>query len=220
MLSHSMRTLAPTLAVMTLLDPTGALAENPFAPAGLGSGPGQEMRALMEVTFLNIDVLTLTVRVSPKTGSQLRALTQDCEYSEALADSVAAVILASDRLWARQVMHRDVGFSRMLGGMREVAEKATRAGYVSRNYFEKFSASLPELFGFLEKRGARKGDGIYFLTRGDTLRTLYRAVDGAILLDRSTVDREARRAGVPSFFAPETRFRTRLVESLLEPRRP
>lgn len=214
------RKLAATFALLAFVSPAAALAENPFAPAGLGTGPGQELRALMEVTFLKIDVLTLTVRISPSTAARLRAFTEGRHYSEALADSVAAVILASEDLWARQVLHRDVSYGRMLGGMREVAEKAARAGYVTTAYFERFSANLPELFGFLKKNGAREGDAIYFRSRGDTLRTLYRAVDGSVLLDRSTVDPEARRCGIPSFFAPGTRLRTRLVESLLEPGRP
>jgi hypothetical protein len=191
-------------------------AADPFDPPGLGRGGGEEMRALLQVTFLRIEVLMLTVRVPPATGAHLRALSRDRPYSEALADSVAAVILSAEELWARQVMHRNVGHDRMLRGMREAVEKAADAGYVTHRYARRFAADLPELFGFLRDGGARKGDAIYFWSRGDTLRTVYRAADGTIRLDRSTVDPQARRAGVPSFFAPGTRFRVRLVESLLE----
>jgi hypothetical protein len=192
-------------------------ADDPFDPAGLGQGPYEEMSALMEVTIFNIDVLTLTVRVSAETGDRLRRLTEGRGYGDQLADSVAAVILTDDDLWARQVLERNVGYGRMLGGMRETMEKAADAGYVTTQYVVGFAERLPELFGFLEADGAKEGDAIFFRIRGDTVRTLYRTVAGDVLLDRSVVDGEARRGSIPSFFAPRTRFRKRLVESLLDP---
>jgi hypothetical protein len=103
----------------------------------------------------------------------------------------------------------------VLGGIRETAEKAADAGFVSRAYVETFSDGLPELFGFLDEGGTKKGDEIVFRVRGDSVRTLYRTVDGRVLLDRTAVDAQGRRASIPSFFAPGTRFRKRLIESLL-----
>lgn len=213
------RTLGVTI-VMTAVASLDGRAQAPaaadaFDPDGLGQGPYQEMSALMEVTIFNIDVLTLTVRVAPRTGERLRALTEGRRYSDELADSVAAVILAAEDLWARQVLERDVGYGRMLGGMRETVEKAAEAGYVTPEYVAGFAARLPELFGFLEADGAKEGDEIFFRIRGDTVRTLYRSAAGDVLLDRSVVDPEARRSSIPGFFAPNTRFRKRLVESLL-----
>ncbi|MDH3423757.1 MAG: hypothetical protein OEN00_12250 [Gemmatimonadota bacterium] len=190
--------------------------EDPFAPPGLGSGPYAEMSALLEVTIFNIDVLTLEVRVPPDVGRRLGTLVQGHEYSEELADSVAAVILASDDLWARQVFHRNVGIGRLVGGMRESSEKAAEAGYISQEYYEEFSANLPIWFAFLEEDGARDGDEIVFRIQGDQVRTLYRTVDQRVLLDQSGVDPEARRGSIPSFFAPGSRFRKRLVEALVE----
>ena len=184
-----------------------------------GAGPYEEMEALMEVTIFNIDVLTLTVRVGPDTAALLEALLAGrTEYSDELADSVALVMLEADDVWARQVFLRDVGFGRLTGGMRETAEKAADAGYISREYASSFAAALPTWFGFLQERGVREGDAIYFRIRGDEVRTTYRTVDGAVLLDDKTVDRESRLGSVPSFFAPETRFRRRLVESVLSDR--
>lgn len=190
-----------------------AVAEDPFG-SDVGANAAREMTALMEVTILNIDVLTLTVRVDAPTRARLDSLVAGRRYSDELADSVAAVMLEADRMWARQVLHRDVSYGRMLGGMRETSEKAADAGYISAAYLERFSASLPELFGFLEEDGASEGDEIFFLVEGDSVRTLYRTVDGRVLLDRTAVDPEGRRGSVPSFFAPDTRFRKRLVESL------
>jgi hypothetical protein len=189
---------------------------DPLVPAGLGVGPYGELSALMEVTIFNIDVLTLTVRVSPEVAERLRSLSEGRSYSNELADSVAAVMLEAEDLWARQVLHRDVGYDRMAGGMRETTEKAAEAGYIGEAYLQEFIARIPELFGFLRDEGASEGDEIFFRIRGDTVRTVYRTVEGEVRLDRAVVDHEARRASVPAFFAPETRFRRRLVESLLE----
>jgi hypothetical protein len=206
-----------TASAATAQAPTPPVDEDAIAPVGLGVGPYDEMSALMEVTIFDIDVLTLTVRVGSDTGTRLRELTEDREYSDELADSVASVILAADELWARQVFHRDVGFGRLLDGMRETGQKAVDAGYVSSEYFEEFSESLPFLFGFLEDEGPREGDEIFFRVRGNLLRTVYRTVDGRVLMDQTALGAQGRRASIPSFFAPGTRFRKLLVESLVKP---
>jgi len=198
-------------------DEDSVATTSPFEPEGFGTGPSEEMRALLEVTLFNIDVLTLTIRVAPETGTRLHALVDDREeYDEALADSVAAVMLGVEDAWARQVFERDVSFGRLTGGMLETAEKAAEAGWVSGEYVEEFAVRLPGLFGFLEERGAKEGDSIYFWLRGDEVRTVYQTVDGAVLLDELGVSAEGRLASIPSFFAPGTRFRKRLVESLLQ----
>ena len=189
---------------------------HPIESIDFGEGPYEEMEALLEVTIFNIDVLTLTVRVGPGTAQRLEGLTQGrTEYSEELADSVAFVMLEADDAWARQVFLRDVGLGRLTDGMRETAEKAADAGYISEEYASSFAAALPEWFGFLQERGAKEGDAIYFRIEGDRVRTAYRTGDGQVLLDDTTVDRESRLGSIPSFFAPDTRFRKRLVESLL-----
>lgn len=190
--------------------------EDPFAPAALGSGPYEEMSALLEVTIFNIDVLTLTVLIPPSAAERIRSIVEGREYGEALADSVASVVLAADELWARQVFHRGVGLGRLMGGMRESSERAAEAGFISHEYAAEFSANLPVWFGFLAEDGVEEGDEIVFHVQGDDVRTLYRTVDGRVLLDQTGTDAEARRGSVPSFFAPGSRFRKRLVESLLE----
>jgi len=172
------------------------------------------MSTLMEVTIFGIDVLTLTVRVSPETGDRLGTLVEGRDYSDALADSVAAVILETDDLWARQVFERDASRDRMLDGMAETSRRALEAGYIGQAHHDDFVEGLPEMFDFLEERGIEEGDEVFFRIRGDTVRTLYRTSGGEVLMDRSVVDPEARRGSVPGFFAPGTRFREGLVRSL------
>jgi hypothetical protein len=190
---------------------------DPFEPENFGNDPYEEMSALLEVTIFNIDVLVLTVRVGPETGARLQAVTEGHdEYSDELGDSVAAIILEADEAWARQVFKRGVGLDRLMGGMRETSEKAAEAGFISREYADEFAANLPAWFRFLqEEDGAKEGDAIYFLVRGNEVRTVYRTVDGRVLMDEVGVTAEGRRGSIPSFFAPNTRFRKRLVESLL-----
>lgn len=208
--------LAVPLAVSGAASQEFTREGEPFVPDGLGTGPYGELSALMEVTIFNIDVLTLTVRVPPRVADRLRSLSAGRSYSDELADSVAAVMLEADDLWARQELHRDVGYDRMTGGTRETAERAAEAGYIGGAHLEDFVARIPDLFGFLRDEGASEGDELFFRIRGDTVRTVYRTVKGEVRLDRTVVDPEARRASIPAFFAPDTRFRKRLVESLLE----
>lgn len=186
-----------------------------LSPPDLGITPYGEMEALLEVTIFNIDVLTLTVRVPERTASDLEAVIQDADrYDDALADSVARIILAADALWSRQEFERDVGYGRLLGAMRDSARKAAEAGYISQAYADEFASSLPGLFGFLEEDGVKEGDQILMLVRGNTVRTMYRTVDGDLLLDRSATSADGRNGSIPSFFAPKSDFRKRLVESL------
>lgn len=192
-----------------------AAEEDPFDPDGVGETEHSEMSALLEVTIFQIDVLTLTVRVGADEAARIGALAEGRNYSSELADAIAAVMLEAEDAWAHQVFHRDVGMGRYLGGIRETAKKAAEAGFITQAYFEEFSANLPDWFGFLEETGAKKGDEIVFRIRGNRLRTVYRAVDGRILLDTETEGADSRRASIPSFFAPGTRFRERLVKSLL-----
>lgn len=190
-------------------------AEDVFGAAGFGGAPFGEMSALLEVTIFQIDVLVMTVRVKAETAERLRSVAEGREYSEELADSVAAVMLSAEDLWARQLFSRDVSLGRLTSGMRETAQRAAEAGFITQEYFEEFSANLPQWFAFLEETGTKKGDEIFFTVRGDSLRTVYRTVDGQVMLDKWAEGDEARRASIPSFYAPGTRFRKRLVESLL-----
>lgn len=212
--------LALGLATIVIAGSAGAQeaisSGDPFTRVGLLTEPHLEMSTLMEVTIFNIDVLTLTVRVPPETAQRLSSLVHDGSDSEVLADSVAAVMLEADLAWARQVLHRDVGLGRLLGGIRETMEKGVEAGYVTPEYFEESSRALPELFAFLEEEGASEGDEIFFEIRDGMARTLYRSVEGELLLDRSTEGSQAQRASIASFFAPDTRFREGLIESLIE----
>lgn len=222
-----MATLATTLASNGLAQPvTGSRTGMEAVPSGdaidpmalADGGPFSEMSALLEVTIFKIDVLTLTVRVDASTAERLRLLVDGRDYSEELADSVAAAILDAEEAWARQVFHRDVSLDRLASGMRETAEKAAEAGFITLEYFEQFSESVPIWFGFLGESGVKKGDEILFRIQGRSLRTAYRTADGRVLMDQAVAGDEATRASVPSFFAPGTRFRKRLVESLLASR--
>lgn len=202
---------ADTESAETTVAPVPARA---LDPAHLGVGPWDRMSALLEVTIFNIDVLTLTVRVDSITGAAIEAAVAGREYSDEVADEVAAIVLEADEMWAMQIFHRDVGHGRLIGGMVESAEKASEAGYVSEAYVESFSAQAPDWFGFLREDGAKEEDMILFHVVGDEVRTVYRTRDGRVLLNEVGEDEEGRIASIPSFFAPGSRFRERLVRSL------
>lgn len=214
-------TLAAWLGVAGGAAGAQVVSDDPFAPVDLGQEPFGEMSALLEVTILNIDVLTLTVRVGEETAAALAAQVARTErYEDDVADSVARVMLDAEAMWSRQVFERNVGYGRLLGAMRDSSRKAAEAGYISEAYSEEFAASLPILFGFLEEDGVKEGDEIILLVRGESVRTLYRTREGEVLLDQVATSAEGRNGSIPSFFAPRSDFRKRLVESLFASKRP
>lgn len=182
--------------------------------ASLASGPGSEMEMLLEKSIFDVNVLRLRVRFGPETAARIGELAEGRDYSDALADSLAAVVLEARGMWARVRFLRGFGYDRFLEGTRENLEKAREAGIFDSETFERVSARLPEWYGFLEGRGIREGDVMRFRVRGDTIRTRFTAADGETLADRTDVD-ALQRLSVPArYFAPGTDFREGLIRSL------
>lgn len=197
--------------------PSAAVAPIPpesLDPVHLGVTPWDRMSALFEVTIFNIDVLTLSVRVDSATGVALENAVGERSYGGEVADDVAEIVLDAHEVWAAQVFHRDVSFGRLLDGMVGSAENAAEAGYVTPAYVSTFSDRARSWFSFLEEEGAKEGDMILFHVVGDRVRTAYLTVDGTVLLNEVGESAEGRRASIPSFFAPGSPFRERLVRSL------
>lgn len=194
---------------------TARTSTDPFVEVGIETGRTFQLDALLEVTVFRIDVLTLEVRLPFELLPDAVRTAGPESPREAVGDSLARLVLASDRLWARQELQRDVSMDRLTSGILDTVERAVRAGWVSAAYHDSLEQELPMLFSFLEDDGARRGDQIFFEVRGDTVRTVYRAIDGSVRMDRTTGAPEARAASIPAFFAPGTRFREDLLDSLV-----
>jgi len=183
---------------------------------GAGTGTFGRMHMLLERTILNVDVLTLDVRVGPSTADRIDELLAKPREFGGLSDSVAAAALEATDVLARIEFHRNVGLTRFLGGIRDNLRRATRAGIVTPAQFRSISADLPHWYSFLADRDIRSGDRMYQRVRFDTLRTVYVGAEGDLLLDQVDVGPERRLAVLGGYFAPGSDFREGLVASVLD----
>ena len=176
--------------------------------------PYSSMRTLFEKTIFKVDVLTLDVRLGPEDARRVEDLVAGAEYSEALADSVAAVAIGSRNAWIRVRFERDVSLEQFLDGVEDNLEKARDAGIISAEDYRMISESMPVWYSFLEERRIRDGDRMYYRIRGDSLHTQYLGVDGELLLDQVDVGAERRLAVLGSYFVKGSDFRKGLIRSV------
>ncbi len=172
------------------------------------------MRALLEKTIFQVDVMTLEVRLGEETARRIEEIAAGRSYSSALEDSIAAAAVGATDAFARSRFLRDVSLGQFLDGVRGNMRRALRAGIITQADYDLVSAGLARWFAFLEERGILDGDQIVYRIRGDSLRTQYRAVTGAVLLDQVDVGPERRLTLLGSYFAPKSDFRRNLIRSL------
>ena len=183
--------------------------------ASLASGPYSEMSALLEKTIFKVDVLTLRIRVGRCEADRLERVLRGGRHSDALADSVAEIMVSANDAWARIVFERGVGLGQFLDGVLGNVRKAWKAGLIEAADYERMSEMLPVWFGFLEDRRIREGDRLLYRIRKESLRTIYVGVEGAVLLDQTDLGASPPRILLGSYFAPGSDFRKALVRSLL-----
>lgn len=186
-------------------------------PEALASGPFSGMEGVLERTILAIDVLRVRIRFGSETADRLRSAASGRGYSAALADSVAAVAVATRDALVRVEFRRGIDLERYVEEVTGSLRAARDAGLLSPAEFRTVSARLRPWFSFLEERGLREGDRLAYRIRGDTVRTVYRSRGGETLLDQTDpAAPEQRRAIVGGYLAPGTDLREKLIRSLLE----
>lgn len=180
----------------------------------LGDGPYAEMHTLLEKTIFKVNVLTLDLRLGPEYAERLKRVVDQRAYSSSLADSVAAIAIHAKNAWARIRFVRNVSLGQFLGGIRDNMKRAREAGILSAADYAKIEGVVTEKFAFLQDRGIHDGDQLFYRIRGDTLRTVFKAADGRVLLDQTDVGPERRLAVLGSYLAPKSDFREGLIRSL------
>ncbi len=184
--------------------------------ASLANGPYSTMQTLLEKTIFQVDVLTIQMRFGPEASKRLESVADGRPYSSELADSVATIALEAQDVWAVLRFKRDVSLNQFLGSVRGNLKRAWEAGIIDAATLDNVSQSLPGWYDFLAERGILKADEMMYRIRGDTLRTMYRAVTGEILLDQIDIGPERRLSVLGSYFAPKSEFRKGLTKSLFE----
>lgn len=182
----------------------------------LASGPYSSMQTLLERTIFQVDVVDLTLRYDSAATARIRRAVEGREYSESVADSVAAAVLDARSVSAHLDFRRDVGLDRFLESVRDNMARARDAGMLADSAFRRFEGELPGWYSALEGRGVREGDVTRYRIRGDSLRVVYRSVEGDTLISRISVGEQHRRAVIGGYLAPDGPFREGLVRSLFE----
>jgi hypothetical protein len=182
--------------------------------ASLATGPGSAMETRYQRTFLRVNVLTLRVRFGVETAARLRRAVEGRRLTPGLADTVAAAALEARDAWAHLRFHRNLSLRQFLGGIRDNARAAREAGIIAPAEFAEIDRDLPAWYAFLAERGIRRDDEMFYRIRGDTLRTVYRAADGQVLLDQTDTGSFRRLSVLGGYFAPGSDFRQGLIRSL------
>lgn len=184
----------------------------------LASGPYSRMQTLLERTIFQVDVVDLTLRYDSAATARIRRAVEGREYSESVADTVAAAVLNAHNVNAHLDFRRDVGLDRFLESVHENMARARDAGMLADSAFRRFEGELPGWYSALEGRGVKEGDVTRYRIRGDSLRVLYRSATGDTLFTRTDVGEQHRRAVIGGYLAPGVDFREGLVRSLFEGR--
>jgi len=189
-----------------------ALQEVPFQLSTLGMDH-PAMATLLEKTIFKVDVAWLEIWFTPEVDRQIREWA--ASRAESDRDSIAAVATRATDALARLHFQRNVSLSQFLDGLQSSARRAHDAGVISDAAFDDIVRSSPDWYAFLRERGIHDGDEMLYRIRGDTLRTVFRSVDGEILLDQRDVGPERRLSVLGGYLAPGSDFRRGLIESAI-----
>lgn len=182
----------------------------------LATGPYSSMQMLLERTIFQVNVVDLTLRYDSATAARIRGAVEGREYSESVADTVAAAVLTARNINAHLDFRRDIGLDRFLESVRENMAAARDAGMLADSAFRRFEGELRGWYSALEGRGVKDGDITRYRIRGDSLRVVYRSAAGDTLIHRTDVGEQHRRAVIGGYLAPGVDFREGLVRSLFE----
>ena len=182
----------------------------------LATGPYASMQTLLEKTIFQVNVVDLTLRYDSATTARIRRAVEGREYSDALADTVAAAVLGARNVNAHLDFRRDIGLDRFLESVHENMMKARDAGMLADSAFRRFEGELSGWYSALEGRGVKDGDITRYRIRGDSLWVVYRSAAGDTLIHRTDVGEQHRRAVIGGYLAPGVDFREGLVRSLFE----
>jgi hypothetical protein len=182
----------------------------------LAQGPYSAMHMLLEKTILNVDVLTVDVRVNKATQSQFAEIAGGKAYSDALGKQIADIAVRTDHAVVQLRFMRDVSLEQWMDAVRENLQQAKDAGLLTAKVQQRVSSGLPKWFAAISKRGYEEGDRVLYQLKPGALRTVVVSKDGAVLVDQLDRDKDAPRVVMASYFAPKSDFRELLLKSLFK----
>ena len=206
--------LAGALSVLlvSLMAAQGSL----FDLDSLATGPFARMSTLYEKRFLffSIDVLSLEIRFGSEVAEKVKSFVQSGDEPSKFADSIADTAIHAQDAFVHIRFLRDISLNRFIQEARESTKLVREAGIIDNPSYEHISKNLPIWYALLAKRGIREGDEMFYRIRGESLRTVYRGVDGTIYVDQEDKGRLSPLAVLGGFFVEKSKFRKGLLQSL------
>ncbi len=203
------------LFILLCLSSLSHAQEFPFSTEGFGNTPHSQLDTILEKTFLNVDVLRLKIRLPAQTAEKISAVIQ-ANSDQQTFDEIANIAGHSEAAVASIEFLRSVLLSQFLQGIQDNLIRAKKAGYISQTDYQMISNGLPQWYAFLKERGIHKGDLMFYKMTKNTLRVIYKADDGKILLDQTDTGPERRLSVLGSYFAPGSDFREGLMQSIIK----
>lgn len=217
---------APLLAALCAagvgLWPGPTLAAAPVAESDAPFSRPQEARdpalpGLLEMvyrrTIFRIDIMHLSVRVDSAADRRIRALVDGRGWGDALADSVAAAVLAAERLQVETRFLRDVTLDQFMGGMADNLDRARDDGLLSQEERDEVEAETGERFLRFAEGGLPKGWAVRYEIHGQEVAMAVLDAQGAVLLESRGAGHARRMAVLGSYLAPSSDFREDLLRS-------
>ena len=210
--------LAASIAGALIVLPVSLMSsQRPLFDLGsLATGPFARMSTLYEKSFLffSIDVLSLEVRFGSEVAEKVKSLVQDGDEPSKVADSIADTAIHAQDAFVHIRFLRDISLNRFIQEARESIKLVREAGIIDNPSYEHISKNLPIWYALLANRGIREGDEMFYRIRGESLRTVYRGVDGTIYVDQEDKGRLSPLAVLGGFFVAKSKFRKGLLQSL------
>jgi hypothetical protein len=192
------------------------------APPSLDSpewarGRHSAMHMLLEKTLLDVDVLTVDVRVGKSVHRRfIDTIGSNKRYTEKLGAELAAVTLDADEALVQVRYLRNVSFNQWLDGVGENLDRAEAAKLITPDIKRRVKARLPVTFAAIKERGYERGDRLLYRLRPGSVRMVVVSEKGKLHVDHIDAERDAPRVVMASYFAPGGDFREPLLRSLFD----
>jgi len=164
--------------------------------------------------FLKVDVLNVEVRFGSEVAEKVKSFVQSGDEPSKFADSIADTAIHAQDAFVHIRFLRNIRLKRFIQEARESTKLVREAGIIDNPSYEHISNNLPIWYGSLAKRGIREGDEMFYRIRGDSLRAVFRGVDGTIYVDLEDKGSLFSLAVLGGYFVEKSKFRKGLLQSL------
>ncbi len=164
--------------------------------------------------FLKVDVLNVEVRFGSEVAEKVKSFVQSGDEPSKFADSIADTAIHAQDAFVHIRFLRNIRLKRFIQEARESTKLVREAGIIDNPSYEHISNNLPIWYGSLAKRGIREGDEMFYRIRGDSLRAVFRGVDGTIYVDLEDKGSLFSLAVLGGYFVEKSKFRKGLLQAL------